>query len=349
VRIGVVAETWRERLALRLGLVPVPLAETHAAFLHARAVMTAAELGLFDALADGPLPAPAVAAACGTDPEATARLLGALAAARYLRTGASGYALASSTRRWLLADGPRSVRDKLLFQFDEWDLASGLSTYVRTGEPARLHETLSESAWERYGRAMRALARLSAPEVGLRTPVPRGAAALLDLGGAHGLYAAALCARHPGLRATVLDLPQALDPAGLPPAVPGADRVSFRPGDAREADLGEGTFDVVLMANLAHHLTAEENAELAERVARALRPGGVWIIQEWVRPASQREAARAGFGPLLDLYFALTSRSGTWTLAELAAWQRAAGLHPSRARWLRSLPGTAQQSARKPA
>ena len=29
-----------------------------------------------------------------------------------------------------------------------------------------------------------------------------------------------------------------------------------------------------------------------------------------------------------DLYFALTSRSGLWSFAEMADWQRAAGLMP---------------------
>jgi SAM-dependent methyltransferase len=349
VRLGVVPESWWERVALRLGRVPTPIVETHAAFFQARAVMTAVELGVFEALAAGPRTAPEVASACGTDPEATGRLLRSLSAARYLQPEGEAFALAPTARRWVLANGHPSVRDKLLFQLDEWALAEGLSAYVRTGEPTRLHETLSPEAWGRYQRAMRALAVLSAPEVARRTPVPRGASALLDLGGAHGVYAAALCARYPDLRATVLDLPQAGGPARDPLGeTPGAERVTFQDGDAREADLGEEAWDVVLMANLAHHLTEVENRALAARVARALRPGGVWVVQEWVRPATPREARRAGFGPLLDLYFALTSRSGTWSLAELRAWQGEAGLRPARSRWLWTLPGTAQQAAWKP-
>lgn len=349
MRIGVVPESWWERVLLWLGLVPTPLAETHAAFLHARAVMTAADVGLFDALAGGPLRAEDAARRCGTDPDATERLLRALLGARYLKRSGDAYALAPVARRWLLADSPRSIRDKLLFQFDEWELTTGLGDYVRSGEPVDLHETLDSDGWGRYQRGMRDLARLSAPEVARRVPVPGGARALLDVGGAHGHYAAALCARHAGLRATVLDLPDAIGEARpLLGGTPGADRVGYETGDARTADIGENRWDVVFMANLAHHLTGSENAALAARVARSLRPGGVFVIQEWVRPASTREAERAGFGPLLDLYFALTSRSGTWTLPQLAAWQREAGLLPERARWLHTLPGTALQAARKP-
>jgi hypothetical protein len=35
-------------------------------------------------------------------------------------------------------------------------------------------------------------------------------------------------------------------------------------------------------------------------------------------------------GAFFDLYFGMTSASGTWTLAEMRDWQRAAGLVPRR-------------------
>lgn len=349
MRIGVVPETLWERIALWLGRVPTPLAETHVAFLHARAVMAAVEVGAFEALAAGPAPAEAVAAACGTEPGATRKLLDALVAARYLRAGGGGYALSPTARRWLLAASPHALTEKMAFQTDEWGFVEELTPFLRTGAPLRLHDRLSPEGWGRYQGGMRDLARLSAPEVARRVPVPRGARVLLDLGGAHGLYAAALCARHRGLSATVIDLPSAVE-ASEPrlAGAPGAERVRFRAADVAEADLGEGTADAVLMANLAHHLSEEVNRAVMERVRRALRPGGTVAVLEWARPADGERVPRTGFGPLLGLYFALTSRSGTWSTAEVAGWQRAAGLRPERPRWLRTLPGTALVVARKP-
>jgi len=348
VRIGVVPETFRERVALWLGLVPTPLAETHAAFLHARTVMTAVEVGLFEALADRPATASEVAEACGTDPEATRKLLDALAAARYLRERRGAFALSPSARRWLLADSPRSIAGKMTFHRDEWAFAGGLTPFVRTGEPLRIHDRLSPEGWGRYQHGMRDLARLSAPEVARRVPLPEGATRLLDLGGAHGLYSAALCARHGALEATVIDLPEAVAAsAPLLRDTPGASRVRFMAEDVVTADLGVGAADGVLMANVAHHLSADENRDLAHRVARALRPGGTFAVLEWVRSEKGERTPRTGFGPLLGLYFALTSRSGTWTAAEVAQWQREAGLEVAKARWLRTLPGTALLVARK--
>lgn len=348
MRIGVVPETLRERLALWLGRVPTPLAETQAAFLQARALMTAAEVGLFEALAAGPAPAGAVAAACGTDPAATRQLLDTLAAARYVRRRRGTYALSPAARRWLLDASPHSLAAKLGFLRDEWSFAEELSAFVRTGRPLDLHARLTPDGWARYQAAMRDLARLSAAEVGRRVPLPRGAKHLLDLGGAHGLYAAALCARHPALRATVLDLPEAVaaSAAGLA-GVSGGDRVRFEAADVRQADLGTATADAVLVANLAHHLTEAENRALVCSAVRALRPRGTLAVLEWLRPGDDTAAPRAGFGALLGLYFGLTSRSGTWTAGEVTAWLREAGLRPSRPRWLATLPGTALLVAHK--
>ena len=81
---------------------------------------------------------------------------------------------------------------------------------------------------------MRSLASTLAREAVLRTPVPRGARAMLDIGGSHGFFAVALCRRHPGLRAEILDLPEAVAQAAPILAREGlGDRVVHRIGDAR--------------------------------------------------------------------------------------------------------------------
>jgi len=71
----------------------------------------------------------------------------------------------------------------------------------------------------------------------------------------------------------------------------------------------------------------------------------VFVIQEPVRPTRPAEAGQVG--ALLGLYFALQSRPGVqaWSVDEMAAWQRAAGLRPRRAVRLRTAPGWVQQAA----
>jgi len=348
MKIGVLPETFLDWLALRLRLVPLPLAETHGAMLLARAVMAGAELGVIDALEAGPLTVEAAAAACGTEAVATGLLLDTLAACGYLRRVGPRFALTPSARKWLCASSAHSIRDKLMLQVMEWRWLEQLEDFVRSGRPLDFHATLTADELDLYHRGMRALAQIAGPEVALRAPVPRGARLMLDLGGSHGHYAAEICRRHPQLRAEVLDLPEAVAAAAPILAREGlGDRVVHVAGDAARSDLGEDRYDFILMSNLAHHLDAEQNAALAHRVRRSLRPGGVFVIQE---PALSEPSARAGqVTSLLGLYFAMQSRPGvrTWSISEMAGWQAGAGLRPMRARALRTAPGWVQQPARR--
>lgn len=347
MKLSIAAENPMERLVAAFGLAPAPIMHTHMSFLRARAILVATKLGLFEALADRPLPAREVADRCGTAVAPTEKLLNALVGAEYVAFGDGAYALTPMARRWTLASSPHSLRDKLLFEFIEWAMLERLEDFVRTGEPLDLHGGMDGSRWAAYQRAMRALAGLSAPEIVARTPVPRGATAMLDIGGSHGYLSVAMCRRHPALHAVVLDLPDAVAHAAPILAREGmGDRVVHRGGDVLADDLGEAQWDLVFMSQLAHHFDAATNRALAARVARALRPGGVFVVLDTIRPASP--GASGQVGALLDLYFALTSESGTWTIEEIASWQRDAGLVPRRPVRLRTLPGAVEVIAARP-
>lgn len=351
MRLGLLPDSLTDRAALALGRVPTPFLQTHPALLLARTLMAATERGLFEALAEGPRTADAVAATCGTHPAATASVLDALVGSAYLRRDGAGYALSASARRWLLADSPASLVDSLRFRALEWRWIARLDAFLDTGEPVDFHAAMDADDWALYQRGMHALARLAVPETVRRTPIPRHARTLLDVGGAHGAFSVGFCARHPGLDAVVLDLPEAVEHAAPLLAETAAragvaGRVRHRPGDALADDLGEAVYDAVFVGQLVHHFDDAAGRALVARLARALRPGGVLVIQEVLREPSPEASGQ--LGTLADLYFALTSAAGTRTPGELAAWQREAGLTPRRPVRFRTLPGVGQQSASKP-
>lgn len=235
----------------------------------------------------------------------------------------------------------------MLLQLHEWDWLEHAEDYVRTGEPIELHAMTDDGQWDLYQRGMRAIANAFAGEAVRRMPVPRRARDMLDIGGSHGYYSVALCRRHEGLRSVVLDLPQAVEHAAPLLAAEGmGDRVVHRAGDALADDLGVEAFDLVLIAQVVHHFTEAQNRELAAKVARALRPGGVYAVLEELRPRSAKDAGQ--IGALLEFYFAFTSRSGTWAVEEIAEWQRGAGLEPRRPIRLRTAPGIGIQAAARP-
>lgn len=347
MRVGVIGENLLERIIARTNLLPAPLLETQIAFTMARSIMAGVKLGIIDAIGAGATTPADVAAACKTDPEATAKLMGMLVGCRYLRHRGGRYTLAPKSRRWLLRDSPHSIADKLLFQYDEWDIVAQFEQYVTDGEPLDLHNTLTDAAaWARYQRGMRAMAAISADEVAARLPVPPGATSMLDIGGSHGLYSVSICRRHAGLNSTILDLPSAVEHAAPILARENmGDRVRHRPGNALTDDLGEGTCDVVFLSQLVHHFTAEQNRALMGSIARALTPNGVCVVLEVLRAASPE--AGGGMGSVLDLYFAATSRSGIWPLDTMQSWYRDAGLKVEEPVRLRSLPGGALVVGRK--
>ena len=348
MKIGIIPENMLERVALAAGAVPRPMFDTQVAMMLARTIMAATKLGVFEVLASGPLPADKVAAHCGTEPRATEKLLTALAGCGYVRAEHGQYALAPVARTWLLKGSPRSLRDKMLGQFTEWEWIEGYEEFVGSGTPIDIHAGMSDDEWGRYQRSMRALASSSAREVARRTPVPSGARDMLDIGGSHGYYSVAICRRQPGLRAVILDLPEAVKHAEPILAREGmGDRVTHRAGNALTDDLGTESWDLVFIANLLHHFDEKTNRDLVRRIARALRPGGILVIQEFIRVQNPWEGGQVG--ALLELYFALTSQSGAWSLAEIASWQKEANLTPRKPLHFLSLPGAAQQAARKEA
>jgi SAM-dependent methyltransferase len=325
MRLGLIPENLIDRIGLATGFPPPAWTETYAP-LYARAIVAATELGVFDAIGAGSLSAAEVASACATDPRATERLLNLLVSMRYLRFRDGRYRLAKSTARWMVSDASDGIRDLVLMKRLEWRWMEGLESYLRSGTPVDVHGTMSSDDWDAYQRGMRAQANIAGPRLARLIPVPRGARDMLDIGGSHGYWSVLLCRRHPGLRSTVLDLPAAVERAAPILAREGmGDRVVLKAGDALTDDLGREAYDLIIMFSLVHHFDDATNRVLVARACEALRPGGRMIIFEPLRPPPGRGVQA---GPFFDLYFGMTSESGTWTLDEMTAWQAAAGLVP---------------------
>jgi hypothetical protein len=63
-----------------------------------------------------------------------------------------------------------------------------------------------------------------------------------------------------------------------------------------------------------------------------------------IRPKRPGEGGQTA--ALLDLYFAMTSESGTWPLETMQDWLRGAGLTPEKPVWLRTMPSGALVAGR---
>lgn len=316
MRFAISPEGAVERLALHLGLAPLPVLDVLLPLVQVRAIMAGVKLGVFESLADRPLSAAQLAGELGLDRATLVLLLRVLCSTRYLEHRRRGFALTSAGHQ-LLRGSAQTYARYVEFNYEQWTLVEGLERALKTGRGADFHDELSPDAagWAAYQGAMLELSRPLAGLLSKEVPVPRGARHLLDLGGSHGLLGAAICRVHPPLRSTVIELPAALPHARQLACEQGIGHlVTHVAGDLRSCAL-EPEPDVVLLGNVIHHLRAEERRILLSRVLRALRPNGSLAVWELEMPleTAHRELA----GDALALYFRLTSSAEALSVAEL--------------------------------
>ncbi|CCH30853.1 methyltransferase [Actinosynnema sp. NPDC047251] len=300
-----------------------------------RAMAAGLRLGAFAALAGGPLAGPDLAAKLGTDPRGTALLADALVAFGYLEHGPDGYANTAMTAKWLSDDGYSQVdRFWSTVLFESW---GELEQSVRTGRPALdFYRWLADrpETLARFQGMLSGMASSIVPEAVELVPVGDR---LLDVGGGHAKYSIGLCAAHPGLRATVVDLPDALAVGGRAVAEAGlADRITLREGDYDEIDLGTG-YDTALLFNVVHGRTAEANRALLERVAAALNPGGAVVLLE--PDEHSDDQATDVFARVFSLNLFHGQGGQVYAAEEIGSWLADTGFHGTTTHPLRSMPG----------
>jgi SAM-dependent methyltransferase len=338
-RVGAEPENLLERVAFRANLGPWPLVNSMFAPPLGRVLQIAARTGMFAELARGPATADGLAARLDLREAGTRLMLDCLAASEIVRESGGRYELEPKARKWLDPESDTSVLGFIADNAEYWAWWAQLEDLVRDGRSVEMHDRPPEDPyWRTYIRGQFELARLSAPEVakGLKLPSePRAPLRVLDLAGAHGWFSAQLCERHPGLRATVVDLPGSAAVGREIVAEHGfADRVRHVEGDIFDADLG-GPYDLALAFNIVHHLSPEQNVRLLQRAREVLRPGGsVAVLDLFTRPAGKRPDSSAYLG----LFFHLTSGAETYSPADLAGWLEEAGFERPRRVRVRSIP-----------
>lgn len=140
---------------------------------------------------------------------------------------------------------------------------------------ARVHTRASGSPnLDAYGHLKRLL-----ESQGWRFPVAR----ILSLGCGHGALERGLAELGVAERIDAIDLaPRAIAEAQRLAAEAGLTQIHYQVGDLEHADLPEGAFDMVFAHQSVHHI--EDLDGLFQGVRRALRPGGVLHLHEFVGP-----------------------------------------------------------------
>ncbi len=295
-----------------------------AGFVHTQVLTAALRLGVFEALREGPLELPAIAARIGLAPDATARLVKAAVSLDLLSVRSGGRyglgdlgAAVAATPAFAtviehnaifygdIADPVRLLRG----EYAHTRLSSFWS-YAHSAAP----EALAPQAVAGYTAFMAASQALIADDVLDAYPIARHRA-LMDVGGGDGTFIAAAARRAPDLQLTLFDLPAVAERARA--RLSGLDRLVVAGGSFLEDELPTGADVATLIRVLLDH-DDQTALRILRAVHRALAPGATLLVAETL---SGTPAADAYFG----FYLMAMGRGASRSFDELARLVAEAG------------------------
>lgn len=240
-------------------------------FWPSRVVLTANNFRVFDHLRESRTAAEVADAVCASVRGITI-LLDALVSLGLLKKSGNAYCNSELSNTFLVAGAPDYQGDMIRHADILWRNWSALDDIVKTGSPAS-----EASHHESFIRAMHNNSRLKAATV-VDTLDLAGVRRALDLGGGPGTYSIELARR--GSETTLFDLPETVPIAQEIIAEAGV-TVELRAGDVFSDSLGE-EYDLILMSQLLHAFSPEDNRLILEKCLQSLNSGGRVVIQEFL-------------------------------------------------------------------
>lgn len=250
------------------------LRKLYLGLISSRVILTANNLGIFDNLKKASS-ATEIAGKLKIDPRATEILLDALTGIGLVsKSGAGRYRNAPVSSRYLVK-GPRLYQGDIIKHASTmWQNFSALDEVIRTGRPARRgfdHESFIMGMHNLTVPRTESLIKA----VGLKS-----VKTMLDLGGGPGTNAIAIAKAKKGIKATVFDLPETIKITKKVVRREGVRGIRFIAGDFHVDSIGSG-YDLILLSQILHAFSAEENIALLRKCETAINPGGRVVVQEF--------------------------------------------------------------------
>ncbi len=306
------------------------------AFWGSKVLMTAVSLGLFAALAEGPLDTRQLTSRLELHPRGARDFFDALVSLGLLERNDDLYA--NTPEVDLLFDRAKPSYIGGWFEltnsrlYPVWGL---LDEALRTGQPQNEAKQLADY----YGNLCSAPARLNtflSGMSGLSMETARVVASAFpwrdyrtfaDIGGAQGTLGVQLALANQHLTGITLDLApvepyfhEHVAAFGL------ADRLRFQPGDFFADALP--TADVLVMGHVLHNWNLDEKRLLIRKAYEALPEGGALLVYEALLDDERRQNT---FGLLMSLNMLLVTHGGfVFTGTECQGWMREAGFRATR-------------------
>jgi SAM-dependent methyltransferase len=309
----------------------VALLELMNGYWITQSIAVAADLGLADALADGPREIADVAAEVGADERSLVRRARALAMVGVLDQRSDGRYGLTPLGECLRDGDPGSLRALARMRGSDWQWRAwrGLGHSVRTGETAFEHvygknmfEHLVHDAPEDgavFDRAMTGHAGQTHAAIVPAYDFSRHRL-VVDVGAGHGSLLTRVLESAPGTRGIAFDLPPVAEATARGLAAAGLDgRAEARGGDFFESVPAGG--DAYLLSHIVHDWDDERGVTLLRNCRDAIAPDGRLLVCEMLVP----DGPEPHFSKLLDIEMLVNTGGLERTLGEYRALFAAAG------------------------
>ncbi len=281
----------------------------------AQAIYVAAEVGVADRLKDGPRSSAELAKACGTNDDATYRLLRALSNVGVLEELEGQVFALTPVGQFLRGDIPGSMRGfaRFVCYSPSWKAWEEMLYSVRTGQPG-FEKVFGENGFEYFAKhpeesavfdeAMTSISAVESEAVAAAVDFS-GVTTLADVGGGRGYLLATILKANPAMKGILFDLPHVV--AGAPPLLRELgieERVRVESGSF--FDTAPKGADAVIMKHIVHDWNDEDAIRILRSCHRALPKGGrLFVVEATVPPRGQN-----GWAKLLDLEMLVLSPRG---------------------------------------
>jgi hypothetical protein len=275
-------------------------------FWISQAICVVARLGIADLLKDGPLDTATLAAAAGVHAPTLYRVLRTLASVEIFAEDEDGRFGLTPQAAPLRRDAPDSIRDYILLVGEEWysGPADHLLHSVQTGRPAfeQVHGAdfftflaRNPAAAAVFDAAMTSRSAQENAAIAAAYDFS-GLGTLIDVGGGHGSFLAAILRANPELRGVLVDRPQVvaeaqpqLEAAGL------GGRCEVVAGDFFVSVPAGG--DAYMLKRVIHDWDDERAGAILRNCHRAMPAHGRLLVIELVLPPGNAPS----LGKLFDL------------------------------------------------
>jgi ubiquinone/menaquinone biosynthesis C-methylase UbiE len=320
-------------------------------FANSQILDASIEYDFFTLIHKGLQSAEEIARAAGTDARATRIVLDSLPALGLIEKRGGKYFLTPTADVFLVKEKPSYVGDFRHVALALWDGMAHLKESLKTGKPLSRMDTGAElQVWEKLVLGIIVIAEPAAKALCdiLKIGSARKGIQVLDIAGGSSIFGMTILSRDPSAQVTQLDWPNVNAVAKKANKERGLDgKIRFIDGEHHTAPIETNYYDLVLASNFCRFESPRGNQELFAKAYSALKPGGIFVVNDFV---PNEERTEPTFALRFSVYTLTHTPEGEcWTLSQYSEWLQKAGFKSIEIHGdiPKTLPGTTLIVARK--